>query len=62
LTQASPTWDYAAETHVCYSKTFQGKVVRIITKLPRITSNKILHEQTEKPLIEKKESLASIEG
>jgi hypothetical protein len=46
LTYASPVWGYAADTHMITLQTFQNKVLRIITKLPRVTPIVTLHEQT----------------
>jgi hypothetical protein len=51
LTYASPVWGYAAKTHMTELQTFQNKVLRIITKLPRVTPILTLHEQTRMPLI-----------
>jgi hypothetical protein len=51
LTYASPVWGYAAKTHTNKLQTFQNKVLRIITKLPRVTPILTLHEQTGMPLI-----------
>jgi hypothetical protein len=38
-------WGYAANTHINKLQTFQNKVLRIITKLPRVTPLVTLHEQ-----------------
>ena len=46
LSYASPAWGYAANTHINKLQTFQNKVLRIITKLPRVTPITTLHEQT----------------
>jgi hypothetical protein len=51
LTYASPIWGYAANTHRNKLQTFQNKVLRIITKLPRVTPIVTLHEQTGMSLI-----------
>jgi hypothetical protein len=51
LTYASPVWGYAANTHINELQAFQNKVLRIITKLPRVTPILTLHEQTEMSLI-----------
>jgi hypothetical protein len=51
LTYASPSWGYAANTYINKLQMFQNKVLRIITKLPRVTPIKTLHEQTGMPLI-----------
>jgi hypothetical protein len=48
---ASPVWGYAANTHINKLQTFQKKVLRIITKLPRVTPLVTLHEQTGMSLI-----------
>jgi hypothetical protein len=37
---------YAAKTHINKLQLFQNKVLRIITKLPRVTPTETLHEQT----------------
>jgi hypothetical protein len=44
LTYASPVWGYAANTYINILQTFQNKVLRIITKLPRVTPITTLHE------------------
>jgi hypothetical protein len=36
VSYASPAWSYAAKTHINKLQTFQNKVFRIITKLPRV--------------------------
>jgi hypothetical protein len=46
LSYASPVWGYAANTYINKLQTFQNKVLRIITKLPRVTPDTTLHEQT----------------
>jgi hypothetical protein len=46
LSYASPDWSYAANTYINKLQTLQNKVLRIITKLPRITPVTTLHEQT----------------
>jgi hypothetical protein len=53
LSHASPTWGSAANTYILVNKlqTFQNKVLRIITKLPRVTPIAVLHEQTGMSLI-----------
>jgi hypothetical protein len=51
LTYASPVWGYAADTHINKLQTFQNKVLRTITKLPRVTPIVTLHEQTGMSLI-----------
>jgi hypothetical protein len=51
LTYASPVWGYAANTHINKLQTFQTKVLRIITKLPRVTPLVTLHEETGMSLI-----------
>jgi hypothetical protein len=51
LTYACPVWVYAANTYINKLQTFQNKVLRIITKLPRVTPIVILHEQTGMSLI-----------
>jgi hypothetical protein len=42
---------HAANTYINKLQTFQNKVLRIITKLPRVTPTLTLHEQTGMPLI-----------
>jgi hypothetical protein len=51
LTYAYPIWGYAANAYKNKLQTFQNKVLRIITKLPRVISIVTLHEQTGMPLI-----------
>jgi hypothetical protein len=51
VTYAYPAWGYAAESYVHKLQTFQNEVLRIITKLPRVTPIDTLHEQTGMPLI-----------
>jgi hypothetical protein len=51
LIYACPVWGYAANTYINKLQTFQNKVLRIITKLPRVTPIVTLHEQTGMPLI-----------
>jgi hypothetical protein len=51
LTYASSVWGYAANTHINKLQTFQNKVLRIITHLPRVTPILTLHEQTGMSLI-----------
>jgi hypothetical protein len=51
LSYASPVWGYAAKTYKNKLQTFQNKVLRIITKLPRITPITALHEQAGMSLI-----------
>jgi hypothetical protein len=51
VSYASPAWGYDANTHINKLQTFQNKVLRIITKLPRVTPIATLHEQTGIPLI-----------
>jgi hypothetical protein len=51
MSYASPTWGYAAKTHINKLQTFQNKVLRIITKLPRVTPVATLHEQMGMQLI-----------
>jgi hypothetical protein len=51
LTFACPVWGYAANTYINKLHTFQNKVLRIITKLPRVTPVVTLHEQTGMSLI-----------
>jgi hypothetical protein len=46
ITYAAPAWGYAAKTHLSKVQVFQNKVLRIVTKLPRVTSIEILHDQT----------------
>jgi hypothetical protein len=46
LTYASLVWGYAAKTYMNKLQTFQNKVLRIITQLPRVTPILTLHEQT----------------
>jgi hypothetical protein len=43
MAHASPMWGYAAKTHMNKLQTFQNKVLRIITKLPRVTPILTLH-------------------
>jgi hypothetical protein len=51
LTYASTAWGYAANTYINKLQTFQNKVLRIVTKLPRVTPITTLHEQTGMSLI-----------
>jgi hypothetical protein len=51
LTYTCPVWGYAANTYINKLQTFQNKVLRIITKLPRVTPIVTLHEQTGMALI-----------
>jgi hypothetical protein len=51
LTYACPVWGYAAKTYINKLQTFQNKVLRLITKLPRVTPIITLHEQTGMPLM-----------
>jgi hypothetical protein len=46
ITYAAPAWGYAPKTHLNKLQVFQNKLLRIITKLPRVTPTDILHEQT----------------
>jgi hypothetical protein len=46
ITYAAPAWGYDPKTHFKELQVFQNKVLRIITKLPRVTPTDILHEQT----------------
>lgn len=52
LTCASPTWGYAAQTYFNTLQTLNNKVLRTITKLPRVTQMNILHEETGMSLIQ----------
>jgi hypothetical protein len=51
LTYASPTWGHADNTYINKLQTFQNKVLRIITKLLRVTPIVTLHERTGTSLI-----------
>jgi hypothetical protein len=51
MTYACPVWGFAAPSHIKKLQTFQNKVLRIITKLPRVTPTVTLHEQTGIPPI-----------
>jgi hypothetical protein len=51
LTYACPVWGYAANTYINKLQTFQNKVLRTITKLPRVTPIITLHEQTGIPFM-----------
>jgi hypothetical protein len=51
MTYACPIWGFAAPRHIHKLQTFQNKVLRLVTKLPRITPITTLHEQTDIPLI-----------
>jgi hypothetical protein len=51
LTYACPVWGNAANTYINKLQTFQNKVLRLITKLPRVTPIVTLHEQTGMPLM-----------
>ena len=46
LTYAVPAWGHAAKTLVKKLQVFQSKVLRMITKLPRVTPIDTLHDQT----------------
>jgi hypothetical protein len=48
---AAPAWGYEPQTMFNKLQVFQNKVLRIITKLPRVTPVGILHEQTGKETI-----------
>jgi len=52
LTSASPAWGYAAQSYFSTLQMLNNKVLRTITKLPRITQINILHEETGMPLIQ----------
>jgi hypothetical protein len=51
LTYACSVWGYDANTYINKLQTFQNKVLRIITKLPRVMPIVTLHEQTGMSLI-----------
>jgi hypothetical protein len=51
LAYASPLGGYATNTYINKLLTFQNKVLRIITKLPRVTPIVTLHEQAGMSLI-----------
>jgi hypothetical protein len=51
MTYACPVWGFAAPSYIKKLQTFQNKVLRIITKLPKVTPTVTLHEQTGIPLI-----------
>jgi hypothetical protein len=51
FTYACPVWGHAAKTYITKLQTFQNKVLRLITKLPRVTPIVTLHEQTGMPLM-----------
>jgi hypothetical protein len=52
ITYAAPACGYAAKTHLSKLQVFfQNKVLRIVTKLPRVKSIEILHEQTAMEMI-----------
>jgi hypothetical protein len=40
------SWGYAAKSHINKLQLVQNKILRIITKLPRVTPTETLHEQT----------------
>jgi hypothetical protein len=46
ITYAAPAWGYAPKTQFNKLQVFQNKVLRIITKHPRVTPIDTLHEQT----------------
>jgi hypothetical protein len=50
LIYACPELGYAANTYINKLQTFQNKVLRIITKLPRVKPIVTLHEQKGMPL------------
>jgi hypothetical protein len=45
MTYTCPVWGFAAPHHINKLQTFQDKVLRLITKLPRVTPIITLHEQ-----------------
>jgi hypothetical protein len=51
MTYACPVWGFAAPSHINKLQTFQNKVLRLITKLPRVAPIVTLHEQTGIPFI-----------
>jgi hypothetical protein len=51
LTYTCPVWSYAANTYINKLQTFQNKVLRIITKLPRVMPTATLQKRTGMPLI-----------
>jgi hypothetical protein len=51
MTYACPVWGFAAPYHINKLQTFQNKVLRLITKLPRVPPIVTLHEQTGFPFI-----------
>jgi hypothetical protein len=51
LTYASPVWEYVTDAYIHKLQTFQNKVLRIITKLPRVIPIATLHEHTGMSLI-----------
>jgi hypothetical protein len=46
LTYAAPAWRHAANTHFNISQHFQNKLLRMITKFPRVTPIDTLYERT----------------
>jgi hypothetical protein len=46
ITYGVLAWEYAAKSHLSRLEAFQSKLLRITTKLPRVTSIEIFHDQT----------------
>ena len=51
ITYACPVWGYAADVHMNKLQIFQNKVLRLITKLPRVTPRWVIHRDTGIPTI-----------
>jgi hypothetical protein len=51
MTYACPVWGFAPSHHINKLQIFQNKLLRLITKLPRVTPIATLHEHAGVPLI-----------